>query len=157
MSAKFLFRLATGFHFDRRGIGFLDGEDNELDAAEVFDSLPEKTLRTVRSRMDYWLQGGVHDKWFHGWPNVAEYKNCFVFKWDEKKQSHRLYGFLCHPKPESAPGFRLCVLITHALKDDFDTDLSILDRVNQYGQDQRTIMAIRTTYLEYRGGRTWRN
>src|SRR5580692_3794817 len=51
----------------RRGIGFLECSDNgRVNAKRYFDKLREKTARDVRSRFDYWLRGGVFDKYFHG-------------------------------------------------------------------------------------------
>jgi hypothetical protein len=91
----------------RRGIGFLESSDNgRVNAKRYFDKLKEKTARDVRSRFDYWLQGGVFDKYFHGWPNDREPKHCFVFKWKEAGAHHRLYGFLCDPavSQSSLPG-----------------------------------------------------
>jgi len=114
----------------RRAVGLLtDSTDASIDAATQFTALEPKHDRTVRSRMDYWIDFGHKDEWFHGWPQSLAYKECFVFKWDEKKVHRRLYGFLCHPLRRS-PAFQLCVLCYHDIKSRADTDFAILDRIN---------------------------
>src|SRR6266851_696319 len=114
----------------RRAIGFLENEsDPDFDAKATFGGLSQKSERLLRSRFGYWLEGGPpNDRWFHGW-NDAKYKHCFVFKWDEKRVHHRIYGFLCNPIIEM-PRFQVCVLIFHDAKTEWETDYSILDRVN---------------------------
>ena len=117
------FRTPNGFHFSRRAIGFLEGED-WLDAGKVFDSLVEAGEMDMQNRVDHWLSGGIHDKYHHGFPNDPTHKECYVFK----LQSLRLYGFLCNPKPELDKGFRLCVLTESVQKHQWNTEPSILDR-----------------------------
>jgi hypothetical protein len=154
------FRLAMGFSFQRRGIGFLeDAGDETLDAGATFDGLAGNTERKVRSEMDYWLQGGVHDEWFHGWPNLPEYKQCFSFRWKERRLANRLYGFLCHPMPQSNPRFELCVLIYHDVKHETETDFTILDNVNTFRESDGATRAIGHTYPEYKkkGKSQWIN
>ena len=144
------FRMASGVRSDDRGIGFLeDARDDDLDAGAVFDGLTGNTERKVRSRMDYWLQGNVYDKYFHGWTGLPEYKHCFEFKWEERHRPQRLYGFLCHPIPISKPRFELCVLIFHVIKDDV-TDFGALDNVNLLRNHPETTDAISHTYPEYK-------
>jgi hypothetical protein len=153
------FRLVLGVtQSTGRSIGFLEGDD-ELDAGEVFDDLQEKTGMTVRSRMDWWLSGNNGPgEWFHGFPNDSDHKECFVFKWKQKRQGHRLYGFLCKPWPETNPGFQLCVLNIHATKNEYDTDLTELDRVNRWHASLGAREAIGHTYPEYRRERRqWKN
>jgi hypothetical protein len=141
-----------------RGIGFLEGHD-ELDAGDVFDDLPQKVEMTVRGRFDWWIAGNNSPgTWFHGFPNQAQYRECFVFKWKEGRQGHRFYGFLCNPWPLSAPGFQLCVLNVHARKNENETDKAELDRVNQWRASLGARNAIGQTYPEYRKERTqWRS
>ena len=53
----------------RRAIAFLSsGMEEQLDAGLEFGRLKEKKTRELRSRFDYWIDGGKHDKYFHGWP-----------------------------------------------------------------------------------------
>jgi hypothetical protein len=153
------FRLVPGvIPSAGRGAGFLEG-DEELNAGAVFAGLQEKAQRTVKSRMDYWVAGfnsPIH--WFHGFPNDPDHDQCFVFKWDEKRVGQRLYGFLCNPLPLSNRGFRLCVLCIHVTKTEKDTDLAILDRVNDWKNNLATAEAIAKIYPERgRGGPKWKN
>lgn len=91
-------KLIPGHQITRRGLAFLISESEmNISAKGVFDKLSLNRERQVRSRFDYWLDGGTNDKWFHGWPNNPIYKDCFVFKWRESNQHHRFYGFLCNP------------------------------------------------------------
>lgn len=137
-----------------RSVGFLEGHD-ELDAGEVFDNLKEKQRMNFRVRFEWWIAGNNQPgTWFHGFPNKAEYKECFVFKWKE----NRLYGFLCKPWPQSMPGFQLCVLNIHATKNEHETDTAELDRVNRWRTSFGAREAIGQTYPEYRKERMqWRN
>ena len=131
----------------------MEGED-ELDAGTVFDALTDNLERLVRSRMNYWLDGGTHDPYFHGW-REPRYRGCFVFKWDERKVAQRLYGFLCNPFPRSDAGFQTCVLVLHAEKKEQETDSANLDRVIRWREDLRTNGAIASIYPEYRGTDRW--
>ena len=64
---------------NRRGIVFLTREcDPHLDAAGVFAELSVKADRQVRSRFDYWIDGGINDNYFHGW-NDQKHRDCFSF------------------------------------------------------------------------------
>ena len=80
----------------------------------------------LRHRMDYWIGGGTHDRWFHGWPNHRDFRNCFVFKWRLKGRDQRCYGFLCNPKRRTDPSFQLCVLCCHAVKSERESDPKLL-------------------------------
>jgi len=106
-------------------------------------------MRYVRAGMDCWLDGQICDSRFHGWPNDPEHDSCLTFKWKEKRQHHRLYGFLCNPKPASNRSFRLCVLVFHAYKNDWATDPTTLNRCCLLQQDFRTTEAIAQVYPEY--------
>ncbi len=164
MSPVYVFRLADGFSFKHRAIGFLENSESaELDAGMMFDELEGNYKRYVRASMDSWLDGQICDSRFHGWPNDHEHKSCFTFKWKERRQHHRLYGFLCNPKPASNRGFRLCVLVLHSCKNDWATDPTILDRCCSLQCDLGVIEAIaqvypeyRETYLDHRGSYKWR-
>ena len=120
-----------GHNIGRRGLAFLICVgDNDIDAKIAFERLNLKQERELRGRFDYWLDGGTNDHWFHGWPNTPAYKDCFVFKWKQNKQNHRLYGFLSNPRSNDHE-FRLCVLISHAVKNVWRTDPSELDGINK--------------------------
>ena len=148
----YTFRLANdGFRFERRAIGFLESpEDASLDAGSVFDALGESKSRIVRTRFDYWAGGGDNmPSYFHGW-NEAPYRGCFCFKWKEKRQRQRLYGFLCNPRPISQAGFRLCVLVYHDVKTQEETDFTILGRLNALRVHPAVKRAIGSVFPEYR-------
>jgi hypothetical protein len=127
----------------RRAIGFLeDSNDPHMDARAAFAALRGNRERDVRHRFGYWQEGELpNDKWFHGWPNNPKYEDCFVFKWNDRRLQHRLYGFLCNPSPVQ-PRLRVCALMYHDAKTDWETDYSILDRINVAGHDQFSLSAI---------------
>lgn len=109
-------------HERNGGIRFLRlGDEESLNAAQVFSSLNTKDERLLLDRFDYWLQGGIRDDYFHGFPNHPTYKHCYVFKWKKKRVGHRLYGFICNPH-KARPRFRLCVLVSHSTKTTWETD-----------------------------------
>jgi len=127
------FSTVDGQRIGGRAIGFLeeilDAEKGTLllGAKAKFDSLPLPKERDVRKRFDLWLDYGRNDNWFHGWPNDVPVKECFTFRWEEKgRKCHRLYGFLCNPQPKTNPSRRICVLAYHDIKNDWNTDRSIL-------------------------------
>lgn len=139
----------------RRGIGFLQKDDGEFDAITKFRGLKASKARRVQSIMDHWVDGNDQPVWwFHGF-NEEPYRHCFVFKWDENRVHHRLYGFKCHAKPKSAKEFQLCVLIFHDTKTDA-TDYRILNRINKILADLEEVEAIAKEYPEYRGTQKWR-
>jgi hypothetical protein len=118
----------------RRGLSFLVCEtDPAIDAKASFDGLNLKKERELRRRFNWWLNGYTNDDWFHGWPNNPTHKECFVFRWKEKRQHHRLYGFLCHPlishRLVDYRRFQLCILTSHATKNSEHTDPRELDGV----------------------------
>jgi len=81
------------------------------------------------------------------------YKHCFVFKWKENRQNHRLYGFLCNPQPTSRPGFQLCVLATHRTKNERETDERELEIAVSLRASPDVIMAIQSIYPDVKGGK----
>jgi hypothetical protein len=150
---KLTFRAPTSFHFRRRGIGFLEGEQ-WLNAGRIFDGLSKKEEEEVRNRIDHWLNGGIYDKYHHGFPNDRRHDQCYVFK----HQSLRLYGFLCNPRPQADRGFRLCVLTEAVKKYQWNTEPALLDRAMQMLVDLRATQAIAVTYPEYgKVNEPWKN
>jgi len=103
----------------RRGVGFLKSNtpNKEIDALKVYEALTAKKRQDLLNRFDYWMDEGVHDQYFHGWPNEPEHKNCFSFRWTEGKIRNRLYGFLYLSK-----GYSVCILISHGAKTQEHTD-----------------------------------
>lgn len=115
----------------RRGLAFLICKnDSDIDAKSVFDGLRENIYERVSTSFDYWLDGLVQPKRFHGFDEPKN-RDCFVFKWNDGQQRHRFYGFLCHPLQERYPNFRLCVLVSHATKNEKKTNPTELKRMNE--------------------------
>jgi len=136
-----------------RAIGFLEGH-GELTAGAAFDGFGTADERAMRSNMEVWVAGnnGPTTK-FHGFPNDADHPHGFVLKHRE----HRLYGFLCHPRPKSSPSFQLCVLCIYAEKWGRYTDKAELDRVEEWLLISATVQAIGRLYPEYLGeGVKWK-
>lgn len=112
----------------KRSIGFLEcDEDPDLDARPVFEALKPSKDRLVRSRFDSWIDKIRNDNWYHGWPNDAEVKECWSFRWEDRgHKHHRLYGYLYNPQPNTNPGFQVCVLTYHDVKNTWETDRKLL-------------------------------
>jgi hypothetical protein len=117
----------------RRSVVFLLSDECNLNAESRFSAMNEpgkprsNEQRTVLSRMDYWINGGHNDGWFHGWPNHPEYSRCFTFKWNYRNIDQRFYGFVCNPLPKSNPRFQLCVLHSHGEKVQWNTEPGFLE------------------------------
>ena len=132
----------------RRGLAFLECSGRrEFNARRVYESLSESNRRTLRNRFDYWLQGGRHDKYFHGWSD-PDYRDCFVFKWKMRDQHQRIYGFLFNPRPRTDRVFQVCVLVSHAQKNTEQTDPSELNQVNELRIRSDVIEATKRAYPE---------
>ena len=128
-----------------RSIVFLQQAGNDqIDGLSVFQGLPKKREREVRSRFDHWIDGNTYKQYFHGWDTDA-HKDCFVFKWKEKNVHQRLYGFLCHPR-KAEPSFLVCVLCNHATKNKWETDLSELDGASKLFKNPKVHAAIALAY-----------
>ena len=155
MPPHYVFSHVEGQYFRTRAVGFLEEtEQGELDAKEAYDALPLTKRQLVDSRFQHWLGRQVFNKYFHGF--TGKYDMCFVFKWEVRHIPQRLYGFLCHPRPETMPFFELCVLTYFATKGD-DTNPTILDRINGLRQDLAVREAIGGAYPEFRGRKSWPN
>ncbi len=126
---SYVIEFIDGHRITRRGLAFLVCEnDPTIDAKTVFYGLERKQQMLVRTRFDHWLEGNIHNQYFHGWDKPG-YRKCFVFKWKGNRQNHRLYGFLCHPLRHDR-AFQLCVLVSHARKNSWETDPRELDGAN---------------------------
>lgn len=112
----------------------------------------------LQVRFDYWIDGGVRDNYFHGWPNLPKYKHCFGFKWKDRCQCHRMYGFLIHPTPQRNPRFEVCVLVSDVVKNEWETDFSELDRIVSLRNDRAVQIAINELFKDsIGGGKQWLN
>ena len=143
MPYKYIVESVAGLRpSTRRAVAFLCCESNdEIDAEPVFNRLEPKREREVRNRFDHWIDGGTNKRWFHGFDNL-EYRGCFAFKWKDKNQHHRFYGFLHHPLPARNAAFQVCVLASHATKNTWETDLAELDDVNRWRADPEVTAAV---------------
>jgi len=133
----------------RLGIAFLESEtDAGVDGKEFLENLTPKLRYDFNSRFDLWLSGRPCDKYFHGWPNDKDRKGCFVFKKKEAGTHHRLYGFLINPRPLTDPGFKVCVLVSHAQKNSPNTDPLELEAVMRLRNNPEVIAAVKRAYPE---------
>lgn len=140
----------------RRAIAFLASK--ETNTGTAFSSLSARREREVRDRFDYWVDGFHKDTYFHGWPNNPKYKDCWVFKWRDRRTEQRLYGFLCHPMPTRNPQFLLCVLCFHAPKNERATDGWILARLVALRAKPEVRIAIAAVFPDTGGCRNeWTN
>lgn len=117
-----------------RGVVFLVLDDKKVTAKHSFDKLNDNTKRHFRTRFDAWRDGKNNPKWYHGWNSSefgGKYIRCFVFKCKERRLQQRLYGFLCNPNLFNNRGYLVCVLVTHALKKEHETDTAYLDDVEK--------------------------
>jgi hypothetical protein len=128
-----------GHRVRKRGLAWLivKPPDKNITAKSAFESLDPDARRTLRNRFDYWLDGGKHDRYFHGWTE-QDYRDCFVFK----LQNLRLFGFLCNPRKDE-PSFRLCVLCSYSIKDEWEADKAEKDRMNELKKDEKILEALK--------------
>jgi hypothetical protein len=118
----------------RRAVLFLIYKKMQfINAKDEFLALSKDEERTLLSRVDYWNDGKVFKKYFHGW-DTSQYKGrytkCFVFK----LQDRRFYGFLAHPKITDSR-FEVCVLVLHEEKNQWETEESDLRRIKEISED----------------------
>ena len=79
-------------------MGFLEG-DSQLNAGAAFDQFGPVIQGVLRRHMDWWI--ALKDnapKKYHGFQE-PEFRKLFVFK--HVAEGIRLYGFRCHPMPNS--------------------------------------------------------
>ena len=132
-----------------RGLAFLDcATRKDINAKAVFDKLKAKIRQDVLNRFDYWLDEGICDKYFHGFPNHPVYHQCLVFKWKQAGSYHRLYGFLSNPRPLTQRGFRSCVLVSHAQKNTANTDPSELAHAESLRLNLAVMTEVKKAYPE---------
>ncbi len=131
----------------RRAVISLVSSDSRITAYNEFANLSPTTDRLFRSRFDAWLDGLNNPKWYHGW-DMSEfggcYSNCFVFKCKERRKQRRLYGFLCNPKT-SEKRYQACILVSHAYKNEHETDVQELANVEEI----RNLFAVQKTISEF--------
>jgi hypothetical protein len=137
---------------DRQDVAFLEcSEDADINAKEAFDGLSEKRQLEMRNKFDYWKRGGHNDLYFHGFNEIG-YRECFVFKRKQAGTYYRFYGFLIHPLPLSDARYRLCILVSHAHKNQANTDPNELNFVNVMRVRVDVITAVKKEFPEKPGG-----
>lgn len=144
----------TGLKYgqDKKDVAFLDcPEDDEIDAEGVFYDLDGKHQLEMRNKFDYWKRGGHNDQYFHGFNEVG-YRECFVFKRKQAGTYYRFYGFLIHPCPISDARYQLCILVSHAQKNQANTDPGELNFVNKIRVRTDVIAAVKKEFPEKPGG-----
>lgn len=149
-SDTFTVSLIEGLSYDgrKRGVAFLEcATDKAIDAKTYFDKLNEKQKGDFRNRFEYWMDGGVCDKYFHGFTSYENYRLCFVFKLKKAGTHHRLYGFLINPKA-SDPSYQACVLVSHAQKNTAETNPSELEGAERLRENSDVIAAVKKTRFE---------
>ncbi len=166
MAAK-TYRIAKidGFRqSERRGVAYLIcQEDSEIDAFKTLKALEVATdaagikrRQHLYSSLELWRDFGRNDNRFHGWPNEPAHKNCIVFKWNERGQLQRMYGFTCHPL-KTVSYFQLCVLVSHRQKNERLTDPREKDRAELLRNTEAVIKAIAQAFPDKAKGKSWVN
>lgn len=146
--------LKAGKDHPLHAVGFLTHSGvSYVNVKDAFEGLSEDEQNYLKTSFDYFLDDLIltgHPHRYHGWKkSVAKgkYQYCFVFK----LSSHRLYGFLCHPKESLTPPDRRflgCVLVLHAQKLKWLTDKEELKRVNDMRKDAEVLKAIKWPWKE---------
>jgi hypothetical protein len=147
MSSTYKVELVTLENHPKRGVAFLISRHRKVTAKDAFDDLDSNIERLLRTRFDAWIDGQINKKWYHGWTQSefeGKYTKCFVFKCKGKRLHHRFYGFLYNPKP-SNHSYQICVLVSHALKNEGETDETDLKEVEEI----RTISAVQKSIDDY--------
>ena len=136
-----------------RDVVFLESaEDTRINAKGVFEGLIPKHRQEMLGKFELWQRGEQHvNRYFHGFDG-DDFRECFVFKRKQAGTYHRFYGFLIHPHPLTQPGYRVCVLVSHAIKSQEGTDPSELSFANSLRTDSRVIAAVKREFPERRGG-----
>lgn len=127
---------------DRRLVLFIEcGTDRTINGKQQFTGFVEKYQNTVCSRFEHWIDGNVHDLYFHGWNDEAK-KHYFTFKWHEGKSRCRLYGFLYKPQDPRLIRLEVCVLAFFARKFTEETDDAIINALNALRRSSAVIKAV---------------
>jgi plasmid maintenance system antidote protein VapI len=140
---------------DRRGIAFLHCSTassgvNALAAFEDLATKNDKRVRELRTRFDHWIEGQRNDRWFHGWPNDARRKNCGLQNRDREGAA---FQDSFPSLPRRNPKFQLCVLISHAIKTQWETDPREVDAMEAFRINPQVIDAIRRAYPDSGNGK----
>ncbi|MGD0515027.1 MAG: hypothetical protein ABSA29_17135 [Terriglobales bacterium] len=133
-------------HTDKRAVAILRGHGN-LTAGPEYDAIAESSVgKRVKYKMGLWI-AFVPDTAgkFHRFKNIDEkYKDCIVFI--DLEAQLRLYGFTCHPTPNTAERFELVVLTEYDNKKENRTDVAVLNRILMWKDHMATKEALLRTY-----------
>jgi len=98
----------------RRDVAFLESDEfGEIDARTIFLKLNDKRRKEMLERFDLWKRADQHhNKYFHGFDDPPDCRDCLVFKRREGQTRYRYYGFKIHPWKSNAR-HELCILVNH--------------------------------------------
>jgi hypothetical protein len=133
-------------HTDKRAVAILRG-DAGLTAGPEYDAVADTPVgKRLKHKMGLWIafHSDTEGK-FHRFKNIdVKYKDCFVFI--DLDAQMRLYGFTCHPTPQTGRRFELVVLTNHATKKENNTDTWELNRVLIWKNHTATKLALIRKY-----------
>jgi hypothetical protein len=134
------FRLYIGVRQQgRRRVGILKGQ-RELNTSDGIGSLTAKERRDLSVRIQHWIDGANSPKkYFHNFPSDSICPVCFVFKVGKR---HRFYGYLCNPLPRTDRALQVCVLCSHAIKDEWETDPAEKKLVKRWSESSEAKAAL---------------
>ena len=133
----------------RRGVVFLTGHPEIISPEKLKMRCDQLAYRQLRSRMGRWISRPAmpdEKQKYHGWDRSehrGKYVNCFVFKFQNSKNSLRLYGFLCNPDIEN-PRFQMFVPVRLETKRTDDADVTILNQVVAISRDAAIVACTNT-------------
>jgi hypothetical protein len=134
------FRLYTGVRQEgRRRVGILEGH-SELNTSDGIGSLTAKEQKDLLVRIQRWVDGANGPKrYFHNFPGDSICPVCFVFK---VGNHHRFYGYLCNPLPRTDRALQVCVLCSHAIKNEWETDPAEKKLVKRWSESSEAKAAL---------------
>jgi hypothetical protein len=136
----------------RRDVAILESdEEARVQAKEAFGALNDKHRTEMLNKFDAWKRGEHVDKWFHGF-NEQNYRECFVFKRKHAGTYLRFYAFLIHPCPLTDARYQVCILVSHAIKNQERTDPRELDFANVMRTDAQVTACVKRAFPEKPGG-----
>lgn len=132
--------IKNGLVHPRRSVALLSYPASYVNIVEAYSALDE---RYYLKSFDMWMDNLHRPKRYHGW-NKSEHEGkhtkCYVFKYVE--EGERLYGFLCRPREPNDPHYEMCVLVLHAQKKKWKTDVAELARAERMRTDPHVQAAL---------------
>jgi hypothetical protein len=134
--SKCVIRIKSQLNHARRSVALvMEHAVSYINAGTVFENLSTQEERYLLKSFEYWVGGFNNDDRFHGWTksqHKGKYTNCYVFK--NVSKAARFYGFLCRPKADNSQ-YEMCVLVLHAKKKKWKTDIKELQRAEDMRVD----------------------